>query len=134
VVVNLLNNAAKYTPQGGIIWVSARSEREQLRLSVRDNGIGIEACDLQRIFGIFEQLPNASRYAQGGLGLGLTLVRHLVELHGGSIVARSDGPGTGSEFVVTLPLHTMTSRGVESAGGVLAAVGAAQCEPVTRAF
>jgi PAS domain S-box-containing protein len=134
VVVNLLNNAAKYTPQGGIIWVSARSERDQLRLSVRDNGIGIEPCDLQKIFGIFEQLPSASCYAQGGLGLGLTLVRHLVELHGGSIVARSDGPGTGSEFVVMLPLHAATSHAAESAGGMLAAVGVTQCEAVTRAF
>jgi PAS domain S-box-containing protein len=134
VVINLLNNAAKYTPQGGIIWVSARSERDQLRLSVRDNGIGIEPCHLQKIFGIFEQVPSATRYAQGGLGLGLTLVRHLVELHGGSIVARSDGPGLGSEFVVTLPLHTAAAPSCATPGGMLATAGVGQHEPVTRAF
>jgi len=103
VLVNLLNNAAKYTPDGGRIELSA--ERRDLKqvVRVRDNGIGIAAPMLARIFDLFTQLDMGPGRAEGGLGVGLTLVRRLVELHGGAIEAHSDGLGRGSEFVVTVP-------------------------------
>ncbi len=98
VVVNLLDNAVKYTPPGGRIDLSIASEAGDAVLRVRDTGIGIQGDSLPVIFDSFVQA-----HAQGGLGLGLTLVRRLVELHGGSISASSAGPNRGSEFVVRLP-------------------------------
>jgi signal transduction histidine kinase/CheY-like chemotaxis protein len=103
VLVNLLTNAAKYTDRGGAVQVSAAREGGEVVLRVRDNGIGIEAGMLGRVFDLFTQVDRALDRAQGGLGIGLTLVRQLVELHGGRVAAHSAGPGQGSEFVVRLP-------------------------------
>ncbi|KYF71704.1 ATP-binding protein [Sorangium cellulosum] len=108
VVTNLLTNAAKYTPPGGAI--SVRLTREaaggapQAVLRVRDTGRGIPAAMLERVFELFTQVDQTIDRSTGGLGLGLTLVRRLVEMHGGSVVAASAGPGRGSEFTVRLPL------------------------------
>jgi PAS domain S-box-containing protein len=104
VFVNLLNNAAKYTPEGGHIWVKATTEGNDAVVRIEDDGIGIAADMLPRIFELFTQGPPSTGEAQGGLGIGLSLVRQLVALHGGSVQVTSDGPGTGSEFIVRLPL------------------------------
>ena len=110
VVVNLLNNAAKYTEPGGILTV--RLDREvvagvpQAVLRVRDTGRGIPTDMLTNVFGLFVQVNPTLDRRMGGLGLGLTLVKSLVELHGGTVMAHSEGTGTGSEFVVRLPLAT----------------------------
>src|SRR5262249_29091155 len=103
VLANLLNNAAKYTDHGGHVWLSARREGGELVLRVRDTGVGIAPDMLSRIFEPFMQADRGLHPSQGGLGIGLTLVRKLVEMHGGSVTAHSDGPGKGSEFVVRLP-------------------------------
>ncbi len=103
VFANLLNNAAKYTPPGGTIWVTSRADAEQVTISVRDSGTGIAPDKLGTIFEMFEQLEDTPDRTQGGLGIGLTLVKRLVEMHGGSVEARSAGLGHGSEFIVTLP-------------------------------
>jgi len=104
VVTNLLNNAAKYTPEGGRIDVRLTAERGQARLDVADNGNGIGADLLPAVFDLFTQGSRTLDRAQGGLGLGLALVRKLVELHGGSVDAASAGAGKGSVFTVRLPL------------------------------
>ena len=104
VFLNLLNNAAKYTKRGGHIWLTAEREGSDAVVSVRDNGIGIPGDMLSRIFDMFTQVDRSLERSQGGLGIGLTLVRRLVEMHDGSIEARSNGPDQGSEFVVRLPL------------------------------
>jgi len=101
---NLLNNAVKYTDEGGKVWVTVAQEGESVALRVRDTGIGISAAVLPNVFQLFEQGPRALDRADGGLGIGLTLVRNLAELHGGSAEAKSEGEGLGSEFVVRLPL------------------------------
>jgi CheY-like chemotaxis protein/two-component sensor histidine kinase len=101
---NLLNNAAKYTPEGGDIAVRARVEGGQAVVSVRDTGTGIAPESLPQVFELFVQEERTYSRAQGGLGIGLTLARSLVQLHGGSVEARSDGPGRGSEFTVRLPM------------------------------
>jgi signal transduction histidine kinase/CheY-like chemotaxis protein len=106
VVGNLLNNAAKYTDRGGLIVVSVRSEGEEAIISVRDSGIGIAREDLTRLFEMFTQLSGATDRTSAGLGIGLALVRALVEMHGGHVQAHSAGEGQGSEFVVHLPLDT----------------------------
>jgi PAS domain S-box-containing protein len=103
VLANLLNNGAKYTPAGGRVAISARREGEQVEVRVRDNGVGIDARTLPRVFDLFAQADRTLDRTQGGLGIGLTLVRNLVELHGGTVSAHSDGLGRGSEFVVRLP-------------------------------
>jgi CheY-like chemotaxis protein len=103
VLVNLVSNAAKYTPAGGRIEVSAERSGEEILLRVGDNGIGIAPDMLPRVFDMFAQANRSLDRAQGGLGLGLALVRRLVELHGGRVEARSDGCGQGAEFVVHLP-------------------------------
>jgi PAS domain S-box-containing protein len=100
---NLLNNAARYTPQGGRISLAVGAEASQARLQVRDNGRGIEPELLERIFDMFVQGRPPSRRVAGGLGIGLALSRKIAELHGGSLDARSDGPGKGSEFTLRLP-------------------------------
>jgi signal transduction histidine kinase len=105
IVGNLLSNASKYTPPGGQIALEARGRGDVVEVRVRDNGIGISPEMLPRIFDLFAQEPQAMDRAAGGLGLGLTIVRSLVRLHGGTIEARSDGLNRGSEFVFTLPLH-----------------------------
>ncbi len=103
VLVNLLNNAAKYTPDGGQISVSAGREGPSVVVRVRDNGVGIPAEALSQIFDLFAQVEASLARAQGGLGIGLTLVRTLMVMHGGTVTAWSEGPGRGSEFVVRLP-------------------------------
>jgi signal transduction histidine kinase/CheY-like chemotaxis protein len=103
VLVNLLTNAAKYTDRGGQIILTGSREDGEAVLRVRDNGIGIEPTLLPRIFDLFMQTDRALDRSQGGLGIGLSLVRSLVELHGGRVEAFSDGPSMGSEFVVRLP-------------------------------
>jgi PAS domain S-box-containing protein len=103
-VVNLLNNAVKFTPSGGRIAVGARREGDTGVVRVRDNGIGIAAEHLDSIFGMFSQVTPSLQRSQGGLGIGLALVRGLVELHGGTVQAASDGPGRGCEFTIRLPL------------------------------
>ena len=114
VVVNLLTNAAKYTQPGGRIEVEATRDGQSAGLIVRDNGIGIPADALERIFDLFVQADHAIVHSQGGLGIGLTLVRNLVELHNGTIEARSAGPGQGSEFIVRLPLSSADSAGADT--------------------
>jgi signal transduction histidine kinase/CheY-like chemotaxis protein len=104
VIANLLNNAAKYTEPGGRISLTATSEGDEAVVRVRDSGVGIPAEMLGRVFEPFVQLGVSLDRSQGGLGMGLTLVRGLVELHGGRVAAASHGPGRGSEFVVRLPL------------------------------
>jgi CheY-like chemotaxis protein len=104
VLSNLLNNAAKYTEAPGHIVLSAAQDATDVVISVRDNGIGIEAAMLPELFRIFSQQQGPHGRTQDGLGIGLSLVKGLVERHGGSVSARSDGPGTGSEFTVRLPL------------------------------
>ena len=105
VMANLLGNAAKYTSDGGEITVCAAATPDTVTLSVRDNGIGIDGALLPDIFELFTQAKRTPDRAQGGLGLGLALVRSMVGLHGGKVEASSDGPGRGSCFSVTLPLH-----------------------------
>jgi signal transduction histidine kinase/CheY-like chemotaxis protein len=103
VVANLLNNAAKYTPRDGRIDLAAERQGSDAVITVRDSGIGIPSHMLTRIFEMFTQADGAPERAPGGLGIGLTLCQRLVDLHGGSIAARSAGLGQGSEFVVRLP-------------------------------
>jgi PAS domain S-box-containing protein len=121
ILVNLLHNAAKYTDEGGRIQLTAAREGDEAVLSVRDTGTGIPADLLPRIFNLFTQGDQPLARASGGLGIGLTLVRRLTELHGGSVAAASDGPGKGSEFTVRLPAlregyPRQSSPGDEEAG------------------
>jgi signal transduction histidine kinase len=104
VISNLLNNAAKYTKRGGHIRLTAERQGREAVVTVRDTGIGILAEMLPRIFEMFMQGDRSWDRAQGGLGIGLTLVKRIVELHGGTITAHSDGPGQGSTFIVRLPV------------------------------
>ncbi|HWI38794.1 MAG TPA: PAS domain S-box protein [Burkholderiales bacterium] len=104
VISNLLGNAAKYTDPGGEISLEAERRGEEALIRVRDNGIGIDAEMLPRIFDMFAQVPASQRRSQGGLGIGLALARALVELHGGRIEAASPGRGKGSQFTVHLPV------------------------------
>ena len=104
VLANLLNNAAKYTPSGGRIQLSAEVEGDTLIVRVCDTGIGIPAEMLSRVFDIFTQVGRSIDHSQGGLGIGLTLVRRLLDMHGGSVVAESAGINQGSTFTVKLPL------------------------------
>ncbi len=106
---NLLNNATKYSEPGGRVTVTAECSSEDgqptfVRVQVRDNGVGIPPELLPKIFELFTQVDHSLNRSQGGLGVGLALVRRLVELHDGTVTARSEGPGTGAEFTVTLPL------------------------------
>ena len=103
VILNLLNNAAKYTERGGHIRLTAERQGSDVVVSVRDDGIGISPEMLPHVFDLFTQVDRSLERSQGGLGIGLSLVWRLVEMHGGSVEARSDGHGTGSEFVVRLP-------------------------------
>ncbi len=107
VLGNLLSNAAKYMEEGGRIELSARAEGETVVFRVRDEGLGVPPDMLTRIFELFTQVERNLDRAHGGLGIGLALVKRLVELHGGTVEAHSEGPGKGSEFVVRLPLLPM---------------------------
>jgi signal transduction histidine kinase len=129
VLGNLLNNAAKYTDPGGIIKVVARRASTDVEIRVRDNGIGIPPELLPRLFQLFTQVDGAAHRAQGGLGIGLALVRQLVQMHGGSVTAYSQGPGHGSEFLIRLPLKLMTYRDTSAA---LDSAGAAPRDGVKR--
>jgi two-component system CheB/CheR fusion protein len=117
ILINLLNNASKYTEPGGQIWLqveraddtdhpggAAATDQDEVVMRVRDSGIGIRADLLPRVFEMFTQGDHSLERSRGGLGIGLTLVRSLVQMHGGSVEALSEGPGRGSEFVVRLPL------------------------------
>ena len=104
VLGNLVNNASKYTPAGGAIDVSLAAEEGQAVLRVRDDGSGIPKDKLEEVFGLFVQANPSLARTEGGLGIGLTLVKRIVDLHGGTVRAHSEGPGRGAEFVVRLPL------------------------------
>jgi signal transduction histidine kinase len=101
---NLLENAAKYTPEGGKIVLDVQGHADNVAVTISDNGIGITAHALPRVFDLFVQDEHAAAHDDAGLGIGLAVVRELVEAHGGSVVAASEGIGHGSRFVVTLPL------------------------------
>lgn len=104
VIGNLLNNACKFTERGGQVQVIVEPDGEQVLIRVVDNGVGIAAEHLSRVFEMFAQLDTSLERSRGGLGLGLTLVKELVEMHGGGVDARSAGAGHGTEFVVHLPM------------------------------
>ena len=104
VMANLLNNAAKYTERNGRIELAVRRDGAEAEIEVRDNGVGIEPGMLSKVFDLFTQVGHPAAQSQGGLGIGLTLARTLVELHGGRIEARSAGAGKGSQFIVRLPV------------------------------
>lgn len=106
IITNILSNAIKYTPEGGHVVVTLAAEGEEAVIRVSDDGVGIAPDRIGTIFELFAQAENAIGRSQGGMGIGLALVRNLAELHGGSITASSDGVGRGSEFVVRLPLAT----------------------------
>lgn len=103
---NLLDNAIKYSPAGAPVHVSLRRDGDEVVVRITDNGIGIAPADLPHIFETFRQSHAAVRHAGGGLGLGLPLVRGLVEHHGGCITAGSAGLGKGSEFTIRLPCYS----------------------------
>jgi signal transduction histidine kinase/ActR/RegA family two-component response regulator len=116
IFANLLNNAAKYTEEGGRITVTAERDGMAVTIAVRDTGTGIPQEMLPRVFDLFTQLPAAARRAHGGLGIGLTLVKSLVEMHGGTVQVYSAGPGKGSEFTVRLPLVVADARAAVEPG------------------
>ncbi len=129
VLSNLLNNAAKYTPEGGRLVLRAeRRPGERLSLSVSDNGMGIPADMLGQVFDLFTQVGSTLDRSQGGLGIGLSLARQLVEMHGGHISAESAGPNQGSTFIVDLPMGRLLAG--EPAGMGQALAGAAACRRV----
>jgi two-component system CheB/CheR fusion protein len=111
IISNLIENAAKYTEPGGHIALKITQENDEAVLSVRDNGIGLAPEQLETIFDLFAQVDSSPARSGGGLGIGLTLVRRVLELHGGRIEARSAGLGHGSEFIVRLPLQSSNSAG-----------------------
>jgi signal transduction histidine kinase/CheY-like chemotaxis protein len=127
VISNLLNNAAKYTEPGGRIWLTAARADNRVVIKVRDNGTGISPELMPHIFEMFAQAERAAIKSPGGLGIGLTLVKRLVEMHGGTIAARSDGPGKGSEFVIVVPI--ITSAPLPSAVGVKSKLKLASARP-----
>ena len=104
VLVNLLDNAARYTEPGGTIGLSVMNEEDDVVFRVKDTGIGIHADMLSHVFDIFTQIANSSDGTQHGLGIGLSLVKTLVQLHGGTVEARSAGLKKGSEFMIRLPI------------------------------
>ena len=110
---NVLGNAAKYTERGGRIELSCSRAGTEVEIRARDNGVGISPEMLPRIFDLFTQLDRRTDHAGSGLGIGLALVRRLVEMHGGTVTAHSAGLGTGSEFVIRLPLYSAAGAGAE---------------------
>jgi CheY-like chemotaxis protein len=122
---NLLNNAAKYTEPGGRIELSVERGEGAVAVSVKDNGIGIPANMLSRVFDIFTQVDRSLEKAQGGLGIGLSIARRLVEMHGGTIEVRSEGHRRGSEFIVRLParLESSPNRATPETGRARNAAG-----------
>ena len=126
VVGNLLTNAAKYTEPGGKVWVSARRAGDWAEVVVRDNGVGMAPSLLPRVFDLFVQADRAADRSEGGLGVGLTLVRRLAELHGGTASAASDGPGRGSVFTIRLPITYASGP----SGAAATAAGVTQGRPL----
>jgi PAS domain S-box-containing protein len=126
VLSNLLNNAAKYTRPGGHVWLTAERRNGNAVIRVRDNGMGIPPPMLRKVFDMFTQVGGTTDHSQGGLGIGLTLVKRLVELHGGRVEARSEGTNKGSEFVVKLPVSAVQGA---SEGGTRPDAQAARTEP-----
>jgi signal transduction histidine kinase/ActR/RegA family two-component response regulator len=112
IISNLLNNAAKYTPAGGRVHLSVRQERNDALVTITDTGIGIPAEHADRIFELFTQVGYAEKNSQGGLGIGLALVKYLVEMHGGAVHFESEGRNKGSTFTVRLPLATQELKTV----------------------
>jgi PAS domain S-box-containing protein len=134
VVSNLLTNAARYTSVGGQIHLRAwRMAPDRLCISVRDNGVGIAPAHIERVFELFYQGKQSVDRPEGGLGIGLALVKNLVELHGGTVAARSEGPGRGSEFVVELPLLPEAANDAQSGQRPLSAMEVAMQAPAARA-
>jgi PAS domain S-box-containing protein len=125
VLGNLLNNSAKYTPHAGGIWLSAQRNGGEVVINVRDNGIGIPAGSLGKIFEMFSQVDRSIERNTGGLGIGLALVKGLVEMHGGTVTATSAGEGQGSTFTVTLPVQNRPPAG-SMTGNAQAAKGPAR--------
>jgi PAS domain S-box-containing protein len=123
VVGNLLNNAGKFTDKGGRIRVSVEPDGDHVVIRVADNGIGIAAADQPRLFEMFAQVDTSLERSRDGLGIGLTLVKTLVEMHGGTVDVRSDGPGRGSEFTIRLPVVASASRPAAPAAPPISAVG-----------
>jgi CheY-like chemotaxis protein len=115
VLSNLLTNAAKYTDSPGRISITARLDSGQLRIFVKDNGIGFAPEALVDAFQMFSQVHDSQARTEGGLGIGLALVKHLVGLHGGTVEVRSEGPKQGSEFVVSLPCRPAAAQPFEHA-------------------
>ena len=112
VIGNLLQNAAKFTPRGGRVSLTleANTAGNAAIIDVRDTGVGISAEALPLVFQPFEQAAETREQSRGGLGLGLSLVKALVEMHGGKVTAKSQGPGTGAQFIVSLPLHASRAK------------------------
>jgi signal transduction histidine kinase len=111
VVGNLLANACKFTDSGGRVWLTVEEDGANVVIRVRDTGIGVAAEDLPHLFDMFVQADTSLERSRDGLGIGLTLVKTLVEMHGGSVEAHSDGPGRGSEFTIRLPLASPRAAG-----------------------
>jgi CheY-like chemotaxis protein len=124
VLVNVISNAAKYTEPRGRVRIGALADSGQVVLRVKDSGIGISADMLPRVFDMFAQERQALDRSEGGLGLGLSIVKSLVELHGGTVEALSAGAGTGSEFVIRLPVASSTSDALRLNSSNTAAVRA----------
>jgi len=144
-IANVLGNAAKYTDAGGKISLVAATNQSEVEIRIRDNGIGIRPEMLPHVFELFTQLDRTNGRTQGGLGIGLALVRQLVQMHGGSVSAASDGPGKGAEFVLRLPVlsvaaeedHEPANVTVETPGGgevasMVAPLVAASAERIAR--
>jgi CheY-like chemotaxis protein len=127
VVCNLLTNAAKYSERGSSIRLAAERQGSDAVLSVKDTGIGIPPDMLPKVFEMFTQVSRSSEKTQSGLGIGLSIVKQLVEMHGGSVKARSEGPDMGSEFIVRLPVVLALAHQQEQAGG-----GNQQTRPMAR--
>lgn len=123
-IANVLGNAAKYTDIGGKVALVAAMGESEVEIRIRDNGIGIRPEMLPHVFELFTQLDRNDGRTQGGLGIGLALVRQLVQMHGGSVAALSDGPGKGAEFVIRLPILTEDADAAPEAGGKVVEVTA----------
>jgi CheY-like chemotaxis protein/anti-sigma regulatory factor (Ser/Thr protein kinase) len=128
VFANLLNNAAKYTERNGRIAVRVTGDGDSAVVEVEDNGAGIAADKLASVFEMFTQLDSGPEHSRGGLGIGLTIAKRLVELHGGTIEAASDGPGRGSVFTVRLPAQASANDGAAAAAPDADGPGAASTQ------
>ena len=119
IFANILNNAVKFTPRGGRIWFTADQQSGEAVVRIRDTGIGIAPDVLPRVFDMFQQAEPSLERSSGGLGIGLTLARRLVEMHDGRIAIRSAGPGQGTEVEIRLPIiavpHVRSCRGTGTA-------------------